>query len=163
MRQTTQLSVALLGLLLVGCLPSPDAQDQLLAAAGLGPGLAGGPEAGNLVINYVNQTKRPVQWYTWWEGSGSLEADTFAARLEAGSSQSLTLTGPVFRVSLGRPDTSAVAVVIDPAGTAPVSLRYSAPPLELGVDYRQGDIITFRVTPAERGRYHIGVEVTGGI
>lgn len=120
-------------------------------------------EPGNLVISYVNDTNSPVQWQLAWEGGGALEPTAFTAQLDAGQAQTITLTGPVFRVWPGRPDRARVAATVRPAGAEPVEVPYAGPALDLGVDYRLGDIITCRITEAPRGQYQIVVEVAGGI
>ena len=120
-------------------------------------------EPGNLVISYVNDTNAPVQWQLAWEGGGALEPTAFTAQLDAGQAQTITLTGPVFRLWPGRADRPGVAAIVRPAGVEPVEVPYGGPALELGVDYRLGDIITCRISQAPQGKYQIAVEVAGGI
>lgn len=120
-------------------------------------------EPGNLVISYVNDTDAPVQWQLAWEGGGALEPTAFTAQLDAGQAQTITLTGPVFRLWPGPADRPGVAATVRPGGPEPVEVPYTGPALELGVDYRLGDIVTCRISQASQGQYQIAVEVAGGV
>ena len=146
-------------LILAGCSQVGSLQEDVLEALTTGR-LITADEPGNVVVSCENATGWPVQWELVWEGGGSLEPTRFNAQLDAHQSQSVALTGPVFRVWL---DGRGVAAIVKPADADPVEVAYGGPELELGVDFQMGDIINFRIDEVEQGRYKITADVVGGV
>jgi hypothetical protein len=146
-------------LILAGCSQVGSLQEDVLEALTTGR-LVSPDESGNVVVSCENATQWPVQWELAWEGGGALEPTRLNAQLDPHQSQSVALTGPVFRVWL---DGRGVAAIVKPANADPIDVAYSGPEMELGVDFQMGDIITFRIDEVEQGRYRITADVSGGV
>ncbi len=153
--------LSMMGLLAAGCSELGGLEDSIVEALMVSPP-ADASEASNLVISCENATGWPVQWQVTWEGSGSLEPTTFTGQLEAGQSQNIAVTGPVFRFRPGGLDGSGSAAMVR-ARSGAVTAAYDGPALELGVDYRMGDIITCRIVETTTSRYRVMVEIIRGI
>ena len=153
--------LSMMSLLAAGCSELGGLEDSIVEALMVSPS----PEAAegsNLVISCENATGWPARWQVTWEGSGSLEPTTLTGQLEAGQSQDIAVTGPVFRFRPGGLDGSGSAAVVRSRSGA-VEAAYDGPTLELGVDYRMGDIITCRIVETTKGGCQVMVEIVRGI
>ncbi len=144
-----------------GCVDVPGLDSQLLANLGITPGLLA-EDGGNVVVSYTNGAKQAVKWRIAWQPAGTQEQSFLAVTLEPGQTRTLTLDGSVQRIGLGNLGSWSVAAVVDPAGDNPHVVSYGAGPLENGVDYRNGDIVRYQISPTGQNTYLIAAEVAKG-
>jgi len=117
--------------------------------------LAGGDEpAGNVVIQFSNQTGRQVRWTLTWRATGEEEPGGALLVTEPGQSGTVTLTAGLEQV--------ACAVCVNDERAGETARSWTVDGLQSGRHFAAGDIITFTLTAQEGEEATLSVEVLPG-
>jgi len=117
---------------------------------------------GNVVISHTNHTDTPVQWTVSWQKDDAAEPDVFVVTAEPGQTGSVAVEGPVKAITVGSFDGRTPAAVVAPGSDKPVPVSSQGPVLLAGVDFHDGDIVSYAIAGQPGGRFVITVEITAG-
>lgn len=148
-------------LAVTGCFGPAASQTAVLSA------LTGAEEhavngSGNIVVSYTNRTDASAHWTLVWQGPSDGSPTVLTTSTEPGGSGTATLEAAVSQLSLGGLTTPSVGVLVGPQDASAIEVAYPGPVLEAGVDFHDGDIVTFILTEVSQGEFAIGVEITPG-
>ncbi len=118
--------------------------------------------SGHIVVSYTNRTDAPARWTLVWQGPSAVSPTVLTTSTEPGGSGTATLEAAVSRLSLGALTLPSVGVLVGPQDATAIEVAYPGPVLEAGVDFHDGDIVTFILSEVSQGEFAIGVEITPG-
>jgi len=119
-------------------------------------------DRGNVVVSYTNAGPRAAKWILVWRRAGSLVPNVLSTVTEPGGTGTMTLGTPITELSLGGFAPRSIGVVIGPNDADPVEVAYTGSLLEAGIDFHEGDIISFTLNEPVDGDYVIGLQITPG-
>ncbi len=119
-------------------------------------------QSGNVVISHTNQTGDSVPWTVLWQKADTAEPSVFVATTEPEQTCSVAVEGPVKAITVGSFDGQSPGAVVGPNSDRPIAVSYPGPVLLAGVDFRDGDIISYTVADQAGGEFVITVEITAG-
>ena len=118
--------------------------------------------SGNIVVSYTNRTDAPAHWTLVWQGPSAVSPIVLTTSTVPGGSGTATLEAAVSRLSLGGLTTPSVGVLVGSQDASAIEVVYPGPVLEAGVDFHDGDIVTFILSEVSHGEFAIDVQITPG-
>jgi hypothetical protein len=113
-------------------------------------------DAGNVVIQYRNETSHAVQWNIAWRYPGSSEPSGALVMSEPGQAGTITVAGGVELITAAAERTAEELAAEGPVQT------WTAEPIVRDQDFHPGDIITFTLAAPVGDKATLATEVLPG-